>query len=159
MQSNIAQKKTAKLNLKEQPAWISGFTLIEILVAVTIFMMVVGIAAVNYRSVNRRARDGNRQADLEEIRTKLEIYRADNPATGYPNPAWSDLQSALVPTYIPVLPQDPRPSQYTYYYNATATIYRLCAFLEGGGTSPCIPTAGTCGLVGGEACNYCVCSP
>lgn len=132
-----------------------GFTLIEILVALGIFLMITGIAAVSYRSANRRARDGRRQADIEEVRTKLEIYRADNPGAGYPVGNWAALSAALVPTYIMAVPQDPRPTIYDYYYNGTPTIYSLCTYLEAGGVSPC-PSVGSCGTV---ACNWCQCSP
>jgi prepilin-type N-terminal cleavage/methylation domain-containing protein len=154
----ICKKHLSNFNRMRQILKISGFTLIEILVAVMIFLLLTGIAAVNYQSANRRARDGRRQADLEEVRTKLEIYRADNPGTGYPEPDWAAVESALVPTYISALPSDPRSGLYTYYYEGTASVYSLCAYLESGGTSPCA-LVGTCGLVGGEACNYCVCSP
>ena len=135
-----------------------GFTLIEILVALGIFLMITAIVAVSYRSANRRARDGNRQADIEEVRTKLEIYRADNPGTGYPTGDWSAMVASLVPTYLTSAAQDPRPTLYTYYYAGTATNYSLCAYLEAGDPSPC-PVVGICGLVGGEACNFCQCNP
>lgn len=132
-----------------------GFTLIEILVALGIFMLITGIAAVSYRSVNRRARDGRRQADIEEVRTKLEIYRADNPGTGYPIGNWAAMSAVLVPTYLQVAPQDPRPALYSYSYTGTATSYSLCTYLEAVEVSPCT-VGGTCGTV---SCNWCQCNP
>lgn len=136
-----------------------AFTLIEILVALGIFVMIIGIAAVNYQSANRRSRDGRRQADLAEIRTKLEIYRADNPGTGYPNPAWLDLIAALVPNYLQSVPQDPRPSLYSYYYESDPAEYKVCAYTETKVDTPCLvpgPPEPSCGL---KSCNYCECSP
>lgn len=135
-----------------------GFTLVEILVALAIFMLITGIAAVSYQSANRRSRDARRQADLEEVRTKLEIWRADNPATGYPAGDWTAMTATLVPAYLTVAPQDPRPTLYWYYYNGTATAYSLCAYMETGGTSPCTVVGGICGTPS-IPCNWCTCNP
>lgn len=54
-----------------------GFTLIELLISVSIIAILISIAVVQYSSVNKRSRDGKRKADLEQIRTALEMYRAD----------------------------------------------------------------------------------
>lgn len=81
----------------------AGFTFIEILVVATIIGVLATIGAVSYRSANIKSRDGKRQADLEQIRAALEMYRADNstyPATGS--------LSSLTPTYIQSIPNDPR---------------------------------------------------
>ena len=57
---------------------ISGFTLLELLVVISLIGLLTAIAAVNFQSTNQRARDGKRQADLEQMRTALEIARADS---------------------------------------------------------------------------------
>lgn len=80
-----------------------GFTFIEILVVATIIGVLATIGAVSYQSANIKSRDGKRQADLEQIRAALEMYRADNstyPATG-------SLSSGLTPTYIQSIPTLP----------------------------------------------------
>ena len=112
----------------------------QILVAATIFILMTAIAVVSYQNANRKARDGRRQADLESVRSALEIYRSDNDE--YHNPGWGALQ----PDYIKVLPTDPRPSTRQYYYTATATTYSVCAALEAAVTSPCT-------VVGGAGCT------
>ena len=127
-----------------------GFTLIEILVAVAIFIMITSIAMVSFQTANRRARDGRRQADLEQVRSALEIYRADNSV--YPSTNWTALVTALQPTYLSTIPTDPR--GYSYYYLSNGTTYTLCAYLESGG--------GGCGTANCSApgnCNYRVISP
>jgi len=131
-----------------------GFTLIEILVAVLIFALLTGIAVVSFQTANRRARDGRRQADLEQVRTALEIYRADN--TSYPTGSWAAMVVALQPNYLSTEPVDPRDPTYNYYYGDTGggISYNLCAYLEGGSTTPC-GVAVSCGI----ACNYGVTSP
>ena len=62
-----------------------GFTLIEILVAVSIIALLTVMGVTNFMVANKKARDGKRQGDLEQIRAALEIYRADEriyPTTG-----------------------------------------------------------------------------
>ncbi len=53
-----------------------GFTLVELLVVITILgiLSVIGIAA--YSGVQKNARDAKRKADLNKINTYLEAYRA-----------------------------------------------------------------------------------
>ena len=99
-----------------------GFTLIEVLVAATIIAVLISIGVVSYGSVNRRSRDAKRKGDVEQMRSALEMYRAD---TGYyPNAgsgSWantSGLSTVLVSTYLPAIPSDPKSTQ-TYRYKAT----------------------------------------
>lgn len=99
-----------------------GFTLIEVLVAVTIIAVLISIGVVSYGSVNRRSRDAKRKGDVEQMRSAMEMYRAD---TGYyPNlgsGSWADasgLSTTLVSTYLPAIPSDPKSAQ-TYRYKAT----------------------------------------
>lgn len=58
-----------------------GFTLIELMVVVTIiaFLSVIGIVA--FTNAQKQARDGRRRADIESIATALESNF--NPATGF----------------------------------------------------------------------------
>lgn len=99
-----------------------GFTLIEVLVAVTIISVLVSIGVVSYASVNKRSRDAKRKGDVEQLRSALEMYRAD--IGYYPNigsGSWSDasgLSTPLVSTYLPAIPSDPKSTQ-TYRYEET----------------------------------------
>lgn len=99
-----------------------GFTLIEVLVAATIIAVLISIGVVSYGSVNKRSKDAKRKGDVEQIRSALEMYRAD---TGYyPNigsGVWANafgLSTLLVSTYLPAIPSDPKPAQ-TYRYKVT----------------------------------------
>lgn len=136
-----------------------GFTLIEILVAIAIFVMVLGVAGVSYVSANRRARDSRRQSDLEIVRGALEIYRVDDTSHQYPVCNYEELLEILVAgDYINSGNiRDPRPTQFSYCYQSDGSDYSLCAHLEGGSiSSPCTVT---CSDSCTDACNYCVCSP
>lgn len=115
-------------------AWRAGFTLIEVLVAVTIIAVLASIGIVSYGSINKRSRDTKRKGDLEQIRSALEMYRADMgyyPNTGGGN--WTDgsnLSATLVSTYMPAIPSDPKSPTQVYRYKATslsgANYYGYC---------------------------------
>ncbi len=76
-----------------------GFTLIELLIAVTIIVVLISIGAVSYTTVNRNARNSQRQTDLQKIATALEQYFGDHhfyPTTnGYMQTAGKDNQDAI----------------------------------------------------------------
>jgi len=98
-----------------------GFTLIEVLVATTIIAVLTSIGVVSYQAANRRARDAKRKADLEQIRSALEMYRADN--NWYPNTGgggWADTTKlgTFLTKYLSPIPSPPKTAE-AYYYEAT----------------------------------------
>lgn len=101
----------------------SGFTLIEILVTVTIIAVLLSIAAVSYRSINQRSRDARRKSDVEQLRSSLEMYRTDNGS--YPtdvgwDSSWIGTDNStfatLLASYLSPLPTDPTGGVTGYYY-------------------------------------------
>jgi general secretion pathway protein G len=104
-----------------------GFTFVELLVVVTIIMVLAAVGVVSFRQTNIRARDTRRKADLESIRSALEICRAE--AGAYP----ADIAGSVVCnsiTYMNTVPVDPRDGVggFTYTYTRTSpTTYTLCA--------------------------------
>jgi prepilin-type N-terminal cleavage/methylation domain-containing protein len=94
-----------------------GFTLLEILISIAIIGVLTAIGTVSYTSINRNARDAKRRADVEQIRSALELYRADNgtyPAintSGFDDTA--NLSSALT-SYIASIPVGPKHDVYEY---------------------------------------------
>jgi len=87
-----------------------GFTLLELLVVITIIGLLASVGLASYGRAQARARDARRQSDLTTLRNSLEIYYAEMnsyPATGG---AWQDAETALAvldPTYIRGVPSDP----------------------------------------------------
>jgi len=125
----------------------NGFTLVELLVTMTVIAILMGLAFVSFSGTKKTARDGKRKADLEQIRSALEMYRSDNEK--YPS-SLSDLTSG---GYLSSLPADPL--GYTYYYEKSDdNHYQLCAYLETGGSDDC---GDHCSAPG--ACNYKVTNP
>jgi len=131
-----------------------GFTLIELLVAMTIVAVLMGIALVSYQGAKKSARDGKRKADLEQIRSALEMCRTDTGS--YPDTIYNDISCGTpAKTYLSGTPKDPSTGS-NYYYLGSANSYTLCAYLETGGLEGSCGAA-SCGV--GKTCNYKVTNP
>lgn len=124
-----------------------GFTLIELLVVMTIIAVLAGLALVSYQGARKTARDGKRKADLEQIRTALEMCYADT--NGYPDTIYDDvscnISSTETRTYLSGTPTDPATGDYYYYARTDTTTYELCAFLETTTTPPYPGSTSDCG--------------
>lgn len=138
-----------------------GFTLIEILVAMTLVAILLSLGLVSYQGSKKAARDGKRKADLEQIRSALEIYRSD--CKTYPqgaalnNPLTGVEAACSGNTYMAYVPADPGNCAYAYSSVATPNSYTICASLENGGAAVAGCVAGSCGT--GCTCNYKVVNP
>lgn len=103
----------------------TGFTLMELLISISIIGILLAIGMVSYGTINKQSRDTRRKSDIEQIRAALEMYRADKGY--YPNAgggtfieASLGLSNDLVTGgYIAVLPRDPKPNSMHYEYKAT----------------------------------------
>lgn len=132
-----------------------GFTLIELLVTVAVMAVIAaGVGATIGTGPRQRARDGRRQADLERIRSELEIFRNTSTAMSYP----TSLAALAMTGGVPADPSAGR----TYGYaagpagcDATAgnrcTTYVLCAALEKDTGAAAICSATSCGTA---TCSY-----
>ena len=135
-----------------------GFTLVELLVVIAIIGILAGtvIAVINPAHFRAKARDGTRKSDLEQIRSALEMYRADNKYGIYPggNGEAEGVLSGALSDYLSNFPSDP--GSYRYYYSGSSVSYSLCAYLEKeSGAAGC--GGAICGS--GTACNYQVNNP
>lgn len=121
-----------------------GFTLVELLVTVSIIAILASIAIGAYNSFQKNGRDAKRQADLKVIQSALEQYKADQnyyPTTGSVVPG-SSLTRSIGGSYLNKIPQAPSGSiEYSYFAlpgqptcdNSTGklcTSYYLCAKVE-----------------------------
>jgi len=137
----------------------SGFTLIELLTVMTIIAVLAGLALVSLQGARKSARDGKRKADLEQVRSALEMRRAD--CGSYPSGSLSSggnitgdgsNPSCLASTVYITIPADSLPGR-VYSYTGAANSYTLCAALEVGGGI--VSGCGSCGVT----CNWKVTNP
>ncbi len=109
-----------------------GFTLIELLVVVAIIGILSSFAFANYAGARSRARDAQRKADLRQLQSAFELYRADQGS--YPSSPLPACGSALTSggaTYIQKIPCDPQNTgKYIYSYIVSGSTYTLISCLE-----------------------------
>lgn len=136
----------------------TGFTLIELIVVITIMMVATMVGVASFQSASKKSRDSRRTADLEKIRVALEMYRQDKGY--YPDVTISGLSSVLSPTYIQSVPQTgPKGANDQYFYTrnvGTSYTYTMYAAMEDAGSSNATGLPNSCGT---NVCNYVVNNP
>ena len=80
-----------------------GFTLIEILIVISIIAILISAASFNYTSARQRSRDAIRKKDLQALKSALLLYWQDQKKFTGEVPG----SPLLTPEYIKALPQDP----------------------------------------------------
>ncbi len=104
----------------------TGFTLIELMVVISIIGILVAIGVVSYRKTYQLSRDSRRKADLAQIQQALETYRSENGV--YPDT--DNWKSALSPDYITTIPTDPKTHADYNYQQIDSYHYQLSTTLE-----------------------------
>jgi prepilin-type N-terminal cleavage/methylation domain-containing protein len=143
-----------------------GFSLIELLVVISIIGVLVGLSVFGLQGARKSSRDAVRKVDLEQIRSGLGMYKAD--CNTYPltlnlssstslKGDGSSASCLITNIYISATPVDPISPNAAYIYNSPDGVtYSICAALEQGGTSVSCGGSSNCG---GATCNYKVTSP
>ena len=118
-----------------------AFTLIELLVVIAIIALLSSVVLASLNTARAKARDAERRSDLEQLSTALELKYSDTGS--YPasagwlnNPNHGGLDSALTPTYIPSIPDDPTTSSTAVDYLYWREDYNMglyCAGVAGRG--------------------------
>ena len=141
-----------------------GFSLIELLIAVTIIAILTAVGMANFRTASQKARDSRRESELEQIRSALELYRSDSP-TGYPStlPVCGDelvIGSNVYIKKMPCDPSDPDSAGYSYIITRSSGSnnfeYELGAEFETDGNGECDALSEQ---VDSDGKGYCVVNP
>lgn len=128
-----------------------AFTLIELIIAVTIIGLLVSIGTVSFTNIQRASRDARRKADLKSMQTALAQFYAQNgryPISAgwrgtcanfgaHPDTGATGYIPGLAPAFMLQLPRDPRESQASpttnntgetcYIYNSNGQDYKILA--------------------------------
>lgn len=121
-----------------------GFTLIELMVVITVIAILAAIALFSFTRIQKQARDARRKSEMKTLATALQAYYTDNNLA-YPDTAAGLAPLALNKVYIgsvPVAPAGPSVApniDYTYVSTAPNT-YALCVQLEIAGAGLTAPT-------------------
>lgn len=115
-----------------------GFTLIEVLVVVTLLSILATFSIANYSQIQKQGRDSRRKTDLSQVKAALELYYSVNnsyaSAAGIYGLPWGSIFSDAKGTYMKQLPTDPLKNSvapYCYVPNGIPpTSYYLYAKLE-----------------------------
>lgn len=128
-----------------------GFTLVEIIVVVSVIAILASMLVVGMVETGKRSRDGDRQADLRLMQNALDLYKnkyGRYPAGCNAPNTWSaqtvtaaspnkcsgagEYIVGLAPEFMPTLPKDQKPnganSGYMYYVNADGSAFKLVAY-------------------------------
>lgn len=102
-----------------------GFTLIELMIVITIIAVLSTMGFFAFSRVQKQARDVVRKGDVRAISQAVQAYSNDNSGN-FPTTAQGT--AVLAPTYLPRVPTDP--STGTYSYLGTTSTFSVCATLE-----------------------------
>ena len=108
-----------------QKGFQSGFSLVELMITISIIAVIVTASLFSYQGIQKKSRDATRQGDLKVIQSALEQYKADQgfyptalaygspflSTTGNPNALPS---GATARTYLNTTPQDKGTTAYSY---------------------------------------------
>jgi prepilin-type N-terminal cleavage/methylation domain-containing protein len=120
-----------------------GFTLIEIMVAVSIIAILSAIGFAAYNQTRAVARDGKRLSDAQEVQKALEQYYAVN--SRYPTEAEVGADGGVLKSYFssgtfPVDPQTGNNEASGYWSRGTCSNkYVFCIKLENCGSKCTLP--------------------
>lgn len=118
-----------------------GFTLVELMVVISIISILSAILYANFGSARSTGRDAKRQSDVQNLQTAIELYKKQNGR--YPTQGCGTTGSTfssesgcatyitgLAPEFISVLPRDPHRGSaagYSYITNTAGTTFKVMA--------------------------------
>lgn len=115
-----------------------GFTLIELMIVISIVAVLVSIGTFAYFNSLKRSRDAKRKYDLSHISDALEIFYEDNRHYPLAGDYYNSKNALCLPTndcsqkiYMKLIPKDPKSNQdYMYETDISGSFYRLYSNIE-----------------------------
>lgn len=99
---SITQSAVARTRLRNQPGvHAAGFTLLEMMIVITIILILAGMAAGRYEKSVLRAKEATLKQDLFVMRQAIQQYTLDKQA------APGSLDNLVQAKYLAVIPTDP----------------------------------------------------
>ena len=136
----MARTRFVSWYTKAMRRFTSGFTLVELMVSITIMGILAAIVYANVGAASPKARNAERQADLRYLQSAIEQYKqkkGEYPAMGYTTGDGISSEAdgpayivGLAPEFISVLPKDTRRGSklgYAYVTNSMGSSYKIMA--------------------------------
>jgi len=101
----------------------NGFTLVELLVVITIIAILSMVGIVAFTDAQKNARDGKRKADMNAVAKALESNYSANSANPYPT-------AVAAAYFVGGAPTNPSLGGASYVYTLPGTSFTVCADLE-----------------------------
>ena len=132
----------------------NGFTLLEILVVISIIGILVALGTAAFSTAQQKGRDARRKADIKAIQNGFEQYHAK--AGEYPDSSAEANDLTIFPAGVPEDPKNTGESVYTI--NLGVDAFCICTLLESSaGNASALPNTGnetTCSYGTGD--YYCL---
>ncbi len=102
----------------------SGFSLIELMVVISIIAILMALGSVSFTTAQKKARDAARRTDMKAMQDAFEQFFSVNGTYDI------CANMAVAPFSPQGLPTDPKPGWDAYDFDCSTNDYALCAHLE-----------------------------
>ena len=130
---------------QNRPVRFLGFTLLELLIVISIIGILISVGVASYSQAQIRGRNSRRTSDMKAVQNALEQYYS----TSGQYVAATDMSGigSIGTAYLPAgAPDDPKPGV-DYTANGSTTTYCICAQMEpSGNTNGNSFSLNTCGI-------------
>jgi prepilin-type N-terminal cleavage/methylation domain-containing protein len=130
-----------------------GFTLLELLVVISIIGILVAIGASSFSVAQKQGRDARRRGDMKAIQNAMEQSFATNATNVYPSGCSNGVSITIGSTTV----KDPGGVTYECSRSTDEKNYCACATMDnaGGNAASCSCGAAGCSITGGTS-KFCV---